>query len=260
MKVKYILLAMVCLLLPAVYGCGQGGGGGAGLNGGITLSASAIGTVVTATATYTNPTHSNLIGVPITFSVQVGSQPSVSLGTFNTNNSGSVGIAFPISNFNDTQTVLVTASTGNLSNFATVAVSGGRSLSLTSPPAIFVNISTAISTKDVAILPQPVFATFVNPFANISSQRKLTLQLTAAEVSTLGANPVKFQSTGTNIMNISTNANGIASFPGALATMIVPPSVGGTNVMTITWTVTDVLGGTGLSATGTTPITLTRLK
>jgi hypothetical protein len=257
MKVKYFLLAVVCLLLPTVYGCGDGGGGGAGLNGGITVTATATGTFVTATATYTNPTHSNLIGVPITFSARVGSQV-IPLGTFNTNNSGSVAVAFSLLDFNGTQTVLVTASTGNLTNFATATVTGGRTLTLTPPPAIFANTSSATATVTVPIPIQPVFATFTDPFSNIGSLPILTLQITASAVSSLPGNTLAI--TGTSPVNITTNTSGIAPFPGATATMVVPATVGGTNVMTITWTVTDVStsGGTGLSATGTTTITLTR--
>ena len=135
MNFRLLLISILSLVSLAICGCGQGGGGGAGLNGGLTVTASATGTFVTATATYTNPTQTNLIGVPITFSAQVGGQ-IIPLGTFNTNNSGSVSLAFSLTDFNGSQTVLVAASTGNLTNFATVTVTGGRTLSLTPPPAI----------------------------------------------------------------------------------------------------------------------------
>lgn len=245
---RTLIVAGLFLASLAVYGCGQGGGDAAGLNGGISVTASAAGTFITATGTYTNPTKTNLIGVPITFSYQAGGQ-SFSLGTFNTNNSGSVSVAFTPSAFNGQQTVLVTASTGNLQNFATVNMTG-RTLSLTPPVVaqVFTNISST-RTVDIPIPAQPVFATYADPFISDLSGLVLGISDTLASplTSTLDlASP-----------STQTSVNGTAPFPGAVAHMTVPPR-GSTTTMSITWTVRDnSVGGTGLAATGITNIVLT---
>jgi len=233
----------------ALYGCGQGAGDAAGLNGAITVSASASGSFITATATYTNPTKTDLIGTPIWFSYQVAGT-TYSLGTVHTNNSGTVSVVFTPAAFNANQTFLVTAGTGNLQNFATVNMSG-RSLSL-APPAVapvFTNVSST-STVDIPIPIQLTFATFKDPFA--SDLSGLVLDITETLESTLD------NASTIDLLNSTTTTNvlGIAPFPGATAHMTVPPK-GGSNTLSVTWIVKDnAAGGTGLSATGVTTIVL----
>jgi hypothetical protein len=242
------IIAVVGLFIAtlALNGCGQGAGDAAGLNGGITVSASATGSFITATATYTNPTKTNLIGLPITFGYVVGGT-SFTIGTFNTNNSGTVSVSFTPAPFNGTQAFLVTASTGNLQNFASVNVAG-RNLALTPPVVapVFTNVSSTLSV-DIPVPVQSVFATYTDPFTNNLSGLQLTI--TNALFNTLSGNTLDVPST-----SITTDVLGKAPFPGATAHMIVP-SRGSTNTMAITWTVTDT-GGTGLTASGLTTINL----
>jgi hypothetical protein len=91
--------------------------------GSLSIYASATGSVITATATYNNPTQTNLIGVPITFSAQSSTQ-IFPIGTYQTNNSGSVSVSFMPPAFSGTQTLTVIAKTGNLTSSDTVTLVG----------------------------------------------------------------------------------------------------------------------------------------
>lgn len=243
MKVKYFLVALFSPLLLAIYGCGNGG---EGLNGGLTVTASATGSVINATATYSNPTHSNLIGVPITFSAQIGNQNS-SLGTFNTNNSGSINVTFQSPAFNGTQTVTVIASTGNLSNFSSFTM-GGRKLTVTAPPALAFTAAAGTASVPIAIPLNAAFIAVTDPF--LTDLSGTTFAITKVVVSTNPNDTLVLASAST-----TTNTVGIAGFPGATGTMNAPATVGGVDTMTITWTVVDTV--TGLTGTGVTTITLT---
>jgi hypothetical protein len=248
MKVKCGLFVLFSLVLSLLSGCGSGG---AGLNGSVAVSATATGTTVTATATYTNPTTSNLIGVPITFSAQVGNQ-TLSLGTFNTNNSGSVSVSFKPQAFNGTQTITVIASTGNLTNFASLTMTG-RSLAFTAPPSLNLTVSQASTPPATQAFTLPATSTFIavtDPFVTDLSG----LQFTITKVVTTDGNPATDTLT-LNAATTATNTGGTASFPGAHGTITVPTTVGGATTMTISWTVTDPV--TGLTGTGTTTVKLT---
>ena len=146
MKFKWFLFAMLMLFSAGLSSCGSSGS--AGLNGAITVAASATGSVIEATASYSNPTENNLIGVPLTISVRIGNaiQP---LGTFNTNNSGAVSVAFTPPAFNGTQTITVIATSDNLSGFDSL-VMAGRSLSVTAPPNLSLSTTAATGTASTA--------------------------------------------------------------------------------------------------------------
>ena len=245
MKLKQALFTIFMLLMLGLSGCGSNGG--AGLNGGIAVTATATGSVITATATYTNPTQTNLIGVPISFTVQVGNQ-SFDLGTHKTNNSGTVGVAFTPPAFSGSKTITVVASSDNLTNFASLSMVGA-SLAVTSPPAVALTTTApAGSPFSFVIPPSASFVTITDPFNNDVSGHPISI--TATVVSTNPGdvlNSVPVATTGTS---------GVAPFPGATGTLVVPATVGAVETMTITWTVTDTV--TGQTGTGVTTITLTK--
>jgi len=237
----------VILLSLTLFSCG-GGSGGSGLNGGITVTSTVTGSVVNATATYTNPNTTNLIGVPITLNVQIGNQ-NKSLGTFSTNNSGSVGIAFSPPAFNGTQTITVIATTDRLTNFSTITMTG-RSLSVTAPPTLALNATTANlagSAFPFQIPSSAAFVTITDPFNNDLSGH--TISISASVASSSPADTFIPPS------STSSNSGGTAVFPGANGSLIVP-AVGIVKTMTITWTVTDTV--TGLTGSGITTVTLTK--
>jgi hypothetical protein len=243
MKFKCLLIAALSFLTFGLSGCG----GGAGMNGSIEVTATTTGSVIKATATYTNPTVTNLIGVPITFTAQIGSQ-TFDLGTVSTNNSGAVTVAFTPPAFSGTQTVTVIAKTGNLTNFASVAVAG-RTLKVTAPPTIALTSNQPAGTPiDIPIPPIAGFVSITDPFGNDVNGHQITITATVS----------KTDPTDTVVqpVAVSTDSSGTASFPGAVATLHVPAAVGGVDTMTITWTVTDTV--TGQTGTAITTITLTR--
>lgn len=254
MNLKHFYLFLCLLLSLVIHGCGQGGGGGEGLNGGLELTASVSGAIVTATATYTNPTETNLIGVPITFSADFGP-----IGTFNTNNSGSVGVAFTPPAFNGTKTFAVIATTGNLSQFATVTMTG-RLLTLAVPP----NQGPVTATENPGqfhtfSLSSQNFVTITDPFSNDISGHPIIISAVFSSTDPddrllFGANP----SVGpgeTTLTTVATGASGVAPLPSASLVMVVP-NAGVTKTATISWTATDF--ETGLSGSGTTVVTLTK--
>lgn len=249
MKFKYLLFAMFSLFTMMICGCGTNGG--EGLNGSITVTPPTVtGKVVTATATYSNPTVTNLIGVPITFSAQVGDQ-IFPLGTFGTNNSGSVSVTFNAPSFNGSQTITVIAKTDNLTNFASVNMTG-RSLTVTAPPAVTLTATSAQAPGTAfsfTIPPTAAFVAIADPFSSALDGHSVTVS--AAVVSNNPSDTLTL-----NSPVITTNSGGTAIFPGAHGILVVPATVGGVETMTITWTVTDQT--TGLTGSGTTTVTLTK--
>ena len=239
MKLNYLLFAILALFTTIISACGNGG---SGLNGGMAVTAALSGSTITASATYTNPTETNLIGVPITFSIQIGDAAPVSLGTYNTNNSGTVNLSFSLSNFVGTQSVVIIATTGNLSNFASLDVTG-RTMVVTPPPATTATTAAGVDAT-VTIAAFDSFVAIADPLSGDISNHSIT-------VTGSSSNP-------TDTVDVTsgsvTNTAGIASFPGATITLDAPATAG-TVTRVITWTVTDVK--TGLTGTGVTVITLT---
>ncbi len=250
MKLSYcyvVLFSLITMVFAGCGGSGGGAGGGQGLNGSITVIATPTGSVVNATATYSNPTATNLIGVPITFSAHIGSQ-TFPLGTFNTNNSGAVNVSFSPAAFNGTQTITIVASTGNLSNFASIVMSG-RTLTVTPPANLTLTTTQAVGTAiPFTIPPAQGFVTITDPFTNVLDSHSITIA--GLPVSSNPSDTLTLVSSTT-----TTNSGGTAVFPGANGTLIVP-AIGAVETMTITWTVTDTV--TGLIGTGVTTVTLTK--
>ncbi len=264
MNCKLRLFMMILITAFAMSGCGQGGGGGAGLNGGITVVTSVTGSVVTATATYTNPTQTNLIGLPITFKIN-----NVVIGTFNTNNSGSVTVAFTPAPFIGTQTITVTASTGNLANFSTINMNG-ITMTMSSPPAQAVTVTGATpGTTNTFVFSSPTFVTVSDPFNNAISghQVSITANFTAAPAAAgdlltfIGGAPASVAAGTTTTATATTGPAGTVPLPGTTLGLIVP-AAGGTRTATISWTATIVNEPAlsvfqGLAASGVTTVTIT---
>jgi hypothetical protein len=241
----YFKYFAVILLSMTLFSCGSGSGS-SGLNGGITVTATATGPTIVATATYTNPTATNLIGVPITFSVQIGNT-SIPLGTHSTNNSGAVSVAFSPPAFNGTQTLTVSAGTGNLTNFAPVTMTG-RTMLVTQPADQTLTTTAATGSQFPFLLPSStVFVTITDPFSNEVSGHTLTISASVSSSNTADTFNSPSQTT--------TDSTGKAPFPTASGTLIVPSTVS-PEVMTITFTVID--SATGLTGTGITTIKLTK--
>ena len=216
--------------------------------GSLSINASATGSVISATATYSNPTQTSLLGVPISFSLRIGglTQP---LGTFNTNNSGSVGIAFSPPPFSGTQTITVIARTGTLTNSASLVVTG-RSLSVNAPANLSLTTGAAPGASiPFTIPPVSSFVTITDPFTNALSGHPISISATVVSSNPSGTVSVPTVTT--------TGSGGVAPFPGATGTLVVPATVGGVGAMTITWTLTDTI--TGLTSNAITTVTLTKV-
>lgn len=237
---------MFSLSTVVFYGCGESGS--SGLNGAITVEAEAVGREINATATYTNPTQTNLIGTEISFSVKVGDAPEIFLGTFGTNNSGSVGITpFSVPAFNGTQTVTVFARTGNLMDLDAFEMTGG-SLSVTAPAVVLTATSAQAPGSAIPFAIPAALITIKDPFSNNLGNRPLTIS--ATYVSDDPSDTLTLDSS-----TATTDASGTANFS-AQGTLTVPATVGGISKMTISWKVTDQT--TGLTGSGTTTVTLTK--
>jgi len=246
MRLKYLLLAILSLFTIGLCSCGNGG---EGLNGELTVTATLNGSNIKATATYKNPTRTDLTGTPITFYIQIGGGQRQKLPEVHTNNSGSVGVSIPLDNFNlnGTQTVTVFAETGNLTDFWSVDVTG-RSLAVTPPPAPSTALSTVVGTPLPVSLPSfDGFVTVSDPInGNISGH---VINITG--VSSNSADTVSLVTTST-----VTDSSGKAPFPGATIILVSPTAAGIVNRV-ITWTVTDT--STNLTKTSLTVLTLTAI-
>ena len=239
MKSKYLLLAMLSILILVIGGCGSNGG--AGLNGTISVTAVPTGSVIRATATYTNPTQTNLSGVQVDFSVQIGGQ-IYSLGSQSTNSAGVAVGAFTPPSFSGTQTITVIAKTDNLRDIFPLTMSG-TTLTITAPLELDLTTSLAGgSSVPFSIPPSASFVTITDPFGNNISNHAITISahFTSGNAADTLAQP----------NDTTTSSAGTALFPGTSGTLITPATVNGANTMTITWTVTDTVtnqSGTGIS-------------
>ena len=245
---------MLSLLTVGLSACGNSGG--AGLNGTLALTAVATGSVVNYTATYTLPAQTsttqtpqtNLSGVPVSFSVQIGTQ-ILSVGSSSTNSSGVAFGAFNPPAFNGTQTITVIAKTGNLTAFFPLSMIG-NSLTVSPPPTLALTTSQPGGTAVAFVLPPSAnFVTITDPFVTDLSGHQVNIS--DSFVSGNSADTLTLSTAAT-----TTGSAGTVPFPGASGQLIVPTTVGGIDTMTVTWTVTDAV--TGQTGTGITTITLTK--
>lgn len=236
----------VTAILFTLLGCG-GGGGADGLNGSMALTTSVNGPYITATATYKHPTRTDLIGVPITFSYFDGAA-EIFLGTFNTNNSGSVGLTFTVAPFAGTKDIVVTAKTGEVSNISIVSMTG-VTFTMTPPAAMTVtaDATTPLNSTASFALSAPSFIKIVDPFFNDIANH--TISITAVLTPTSAGDTIV-----PNPTSAITSQVGVAQLSGVLATLAVPNTVS-TRVVTVTWTAKD---NAGFQASGTTTLTVTR--
>jgi len=244
MKLKNLLLGIFSLGMLALAGCG---GGADGLNGSVTVTAKAEGSVITGTATYKNPTQTNLIGQPMSFFYQVGNSPRIHLEDAVANNSGAFDFAFTPGSFIGSQTVTVIVTAGKLSGFATVLMTG-TSLTVTPPPKVDLTTSAASGTSIGFTI--PATATFVSlsdPLNNdvVGHRIETTVSVTSTNPFTLVTPTITI-----------TDASGTAGFPGTTGTLTVPAAVLGVETMTIIWTVFDL--DSGATGSGETTVTLTK--
>lgn len=250
MKFKQLLFAIFSLVAISICGCGTNGG--SGLNGSVLVTTLTTGSVITATATYsdtspTNTTPTSVIGVPITFTAAVGSQ-SYNLGTFHTNSLGVASVVFTPPAFSGTQTITVIAKADNIVGSSSVIMTG-RSMTVTSPPPLTLTTSNPSGTAISFSIPfNANFVTIADPFNNDLSGHVITISASVV--------PTNVADTLVPPTTTTTNSSGVAPFPGATGTIIVPATVGGVETMIITWTVTDTV--TGQSGTGVTTVTLTK--
>ncbi len=251
MKLKMLFKSIAIMSLFIFSGCG--GSGSDGLNGAIELTTDVQGANVTATATYTNPTKTNLIGVPITFSFQQsinGVTTTVDMGTFNTNNSGSIAVNFTPYPFIGTQDIVVQASSGNVTNYSVVTVTGAT-FKLTPPVDTELSAAGATTAPGGApatfALNAPTFATITDPFSGDVLNHPIIV--TATLTSSSGATITPTSQT------IYTDTAGVASLSGFIVTIPYPDTTG-SNVAVISWQATDQF--TGLTATGSTTLKATR--
>ena len=273
MNIKQFSLVIILSFSFAMYGCGgggsgfQGGGGGAGLNGDLTVTTTVEGAIVTATATYTNPTEANRIGVPISFAVGPSQTESVFLGTYNTNNSGSVSVAFKPPSFIGTKTLLVTAATGSLRNFSSFTMAG-ITITMEAPPAQTKTLTGGVpGTPYTYTFSSSNFVTIADPFNNSISNHPVdmtaafTISPTApSDLLTFGATTALPNGTPATASAV-TGPSGKLSLPGTSLVLETPP-VGATRTATITWTAT--IANTdpdpvfrGLAVSGNTVVSLT---
>ncbi|UFS69652.1 hypothetical protein LPW11_17370 [Geomonas sp. RF6] len=257
MRFRSLLLAVFSLFTVALAGCG---GGSDGLNGAVTVTVAATGTEIKATAQYTNPTVTNLIGQPIKFSFRVGNGEYQDLGTYHTNNSGIVSVSFHPAAFTGTQTVTVKVEADKLTDFASVSLSG-VAMTLTPIPAVDFAVTSdqANTSTEIPIPSQAGFLTVNDPFDTSSTH---LFKITATVAPTSAGATVTFADTGTNTTTIV--ATGTGDFPGATLTM-TSPAASNTISVTVTWTVTELtvvnnqavpLAG-GLTGNTTTAVSLT---
>jgi len=198
-------LAGLVMLLMFLTSCGSAGGDKVGsLSVEATSVPGGVGVyIVTATATYTHPTLTNLVGLDISFQVFDTSGTVLSSFSDRTNTSGSIGFTFPLPQLPASQGYFVTATTGDLQDTASFIIPG--SIITPSPTSLTFTSAQAIGTT------QTITVSGGTPPYTASSTDS-----TLASVSVSGSTiTVTRQSaaTGTVDINISDLAGSTATVP-----------------------------------------------
>ncbi len=143
---KFILLC--CLV--AIAGCGGGNDGSGGLNGAVTVvgtqTASNFSSDVTFRITYTNPLRSDMIGVPINFTVYVDGTIIDHQAT-NFNNSGILTVTYNIGKDVTERVVRCIANSANLVGSDSLTIAAFGTLNVTPPVQTFTDSELAGSIK-----------------------------------------------------------------------------------------------------------------
>jgi hypothetical protein len=263
---RVIFAGVLLSLIPLISGCGSN----QALNGALALTATSTdaGTAVfvQATATYTNPTKTDLLRTPITFTLSDGT--SSSSETVYTNNSGVITIAFYYPKGVTSVNLLITAKSGDVPAYTSVTIpTGGGSgvpgtgiLIVTPPPAkaaVFGALTSVTTTT---------FNLAKSPFVTLTTTDIIPLAVSAPVTvfvnytTTLGGGgPLTINGTvvsNHNFTTLTTTASGTADLLGTSTFVLSIPTTGKSNVATITWsafssapTAADPLKTTVLTAT-----------
>ncbi len=145
---------VVMLCMVTVAGCGGGNDGAGGLNGSLSVTGTQAtadeSSDVTFTIKYTNPLKTDLIGVPINFTVMVDGVMIDQQAT-NFNNSGVYIKTYSIRKAGAEQAVYCIANTANLIASDTVKVSAVGTMEITPITATFASTDDIGSTKEYTI-------------------------------------------------------------------------------------------------------------
>ena len=252
----YVVLAG--LILTVVAGCGGGGGGAGGMVGSLALSTTVTGPVITATATYSNSTATDLTGLEVTFKTDLYGI----IGTARTDSTGKAVAAFRPPSFDGTKTITVIATVGNIVAYSPLTMTG-RTLTI-SPPATQ-NATAAAGQTTITVSISDLTSSFVvitDPFTNDISGHPIAVTATFTSnpqnssvdrLSFSGTTPV-----GPNVpitTSVTTGTTGNAPVPATVLTLDLAASLGGSKAATIKWEVRDTV--TGLTGTGFTTVTVT---
>ena len=254
-KHLYMMVCLAALLVISACG-GQGGGGGAGLIGSLSLTTSVTGSVVVATAKYSNAATTNLSGLEIAFNTDLFGP----IGTYRTDSTGTAVCEFKPPAFNGVKTFTVVAATGNLAQYSPLTMTG-RTITLT-PPSNQGPITPAgdPGTIQSFSLSSQNFAAITDPFNNDISGHPIVVTATFSSSPQDVGDQLTFNGfpVGPGVpatATVYTGGSGDVPLPGTSLALIIP-NIGVTKTATITWTATDT--STQLSGSGSTVISMSK--
>lgn len=172
------LFLMVCTL--GIAGCGGGNDGAGGLNGAVTVTGSQVASDsssnVTFTIQYTHPLKTDLIGVPINYTVTVDGL-IIDHAATNFNNSGILNVTYTVPKDVTAQSVHCVANSANLIGSATQTVAAVGTLEITPLSATFAATDAIGTTKTFTV------SGGAKPYAFVVTQAPLGLVTAAPGVS-----------------------------------------------------------------------------
>lgn len=252
MKRTNVLFLVLSLIMLFTCGCGKE------QNGDLSVSGSSDGSFITASAIYTNPTSPSPSGVPVTFTIQIGSVviPGGTSPTVSGRADMQPILVSTLPAFAGSQGVIISAKTGDIVRYAGAFSLSGTRVEITPPVfGAFSTASTAPTTQNLTLPAGRSFVTFTNPFGTAGSPIRVQATVTAA--SNPAVDRFVFNNNSTAI-TVRPGATGIVFFPGGTATLQTPGTVGGVETMTITWTATEAFTRATRTASSTVTLTKTR--
>ncbi len=148
----FILALILCTM--GIAGCGGGNDGSVGLNGAVTVvgtqTAGNFSSNVSFTIQYTNPLKTDMIGVPINYSVMVDGVLIDQVAT-NFNNSGILTVTYPVAKDVGERNVYCVANSSNLIGSASVIVSAFGALNVTPSSQTFADTDLVNTVKTYAV-------------------------------------------------------------------------------------------------------------